>query len=216
MRGRNGITKETHKHILLDTGRIYANYGLANQRPLGATSGGNTFTITADIRDMSEDIDGSRGKTKGFRRVVREDATMAVNLFEITKENIKLAIAGAVEKATDSKGATGTTHTEITRGEITNENYLENLAYVGRISGSKEPIVILIKNALSDEDFEIGNEDKTEGVLAVTMSAHWDTPESDEEYTTDTPPWAIRYPNLDTAGTSGTASTATVAGATTK
>lgn len=198
-RGIHGITTETHKHLLIDAGVVILNYGLGaekGERVLGATAGGNTFTVERDIRDMAEGIDGAKGKTKGFRRVIAENATLATNLIELTEANITLAIAGslaAVQAAEPTNTYQPGAFTEIISGDIQDDSYHDNIALAGTLS-SGEPIIVIIYNALSDENFELGQTDKEESILAVTLSAHWDPAEENR------PPWAIRYPKLAAGG----------------
>lgn len=201
-RGLHGITTETHKNLLIDAGIVILNYGLGperGERLLGATAGGNTFTVERDIRDMAEGIDGSKGKTKGFRRVVAENATMATNLIELTEENITLAIAGALAaEQTPDSGSTDHPdgYIEIISGDIDLDSYHDNIALAGTLSNGS-PIIIILYNVLSDENFELGQTDKEESVLAVTFSAHWDPADENR------PPWAIRYPKITAAPAGG-------------
>lgn len=192
-RGMHGITKETHKNILIDAGVVILNYGLGvelGERVLGATAGGNTFTVEREIRDMAEGIDGSKGKTKGMRRVVAENAMLGTNLIELTLANMTLAMAGAIAAVqpadpTDLYQPEG--YTEIISSDIQDDTYIDNIALAGTLS-SGDPIIVIIYNALSDENFELGQTDKEESILAVTFSAHWDYEDENR------PPWAIRYP----------------------
>lgn len=191
-RGLHGITTETHKHMILDAGILIANYGLgasAGERKLGATQGGNTFTVERDIRVIEPD--GNKGKTENLRRVVTENARLAVNLFEMTAENFALAIAGSIVTEVPKAGEVEA-HTQIQSGDILTASYVDNVALLTTISGSTQPLVFIVENVLSDENFEIGNEDKAEAVLPVTFSAHWDM--TDENRV----PWAIRFPDGDT------------------
>lgn len=90
---RHGITTETVKNMLLDAGAIYVNYGLPGQRLIGATSGGNTFTVEKEVKEI--EVDGTRGKTKGFRRIIENNASLGINLLEMSPENFKLALTAA-------------------------------------------------------------------------------------------------------------------------
>lgn len=194
-RGAHGITTETHKRLLIDAGVVILNYGKGaenGERVLGATNGGNTFTVEREIRDMAENIDGNKGKTKGFRRVVAENAQIVTNLIEVTKANVSLAIAGAIANSVpeglgdDTRFPNG--YTDITSGDIDDDSYNDSIAIVGTLSNG-DPIIVIIYNALSDENYELGQTDKEEAVLPVTFSAHWDPEEE------NTPPWTIRMAN---------------------
>ena len=92
-RKTNGLTKETVDRFVIDAGAVYLNVGEVDERLLGATRGGNEFTIDQDIKLI--EIDGVKGATMGARRIVESNATLKVNLLELTSENIMLAIAGA-------------------------------------------------------------------------------------------------------------------------
>jgi hypothetical protein len=182
------ITEETLQNLILDAGVVYLNYGESEERILGATEGGNTFTVEREIREMP--FDGLKGKTKGARRIIREDAKLTVNLKELSAENIALALAGAV--AVDFPESTST-HKEIrSSGKIIDTDYTDNVALVATISGSDIPVVILVENALSDGNFEIGAVDKDEAVIPVEFSAHYD-PEDEDGLV----PYAIRYPIIE-------------------
>ncbi|GAH66384.1 unnamed protein product, partial [marine sediment metagenome] len=43
MNVRSGITGSTPENIFIDAGAVYFNYGLSDERLLGATRGGNEF-----------------------------------------------------------------------------------------------------------------------------------------------------------------------------
>ena len=65
------------------------------------------------------------------------------------------------------------------------------MALVGEISGSQEPVICIIKNALVDGNFNIDTADKEEAGLEVTFTGHFDPDEMDEE------PWEIRFPVIE-------------------
>lgn len=178
----SGITTETVSNLLLDAGTIYVDYGLATERILGATDGGNTYLNEREIREIS--VDGAKGKVKGLRRIITDNAMLTVNLKEMSAENIKLALAGsAIDSTTDPL------YSEIrSTGTIADADYKDNVAFVGTVSGSENPVVIILENVLSDGNFEIGTTDKEEGVVAVQFSSHYDPADM------DTVPHAVRYP----------------------
>ena len=188
----HGITTDTVKRFVIDSGAIYINYGVAGtERLLGATRGGNTFTIEQDIKVI--EIDGTKGKMKGARRIVESNATITANILELTTANLMTAIAGSTSTTwTDTTSAPATnTHDEIRRTRnLSDLDYITNIAIVGKVSGSAENIICIIYNALADEGFELAFEDRDEGALEVTFSAHYDPT------TLDTEPWAIRYPKV--------------------
>lgn len=182
---RHGIRKETVDYFLVDAGAVYVNLGLEDERLLGATRGGNSFAIEQEIYEP--EIDGSPGPLKGTRRIIEVRPRLTANLIEVTRENILLALAGA--DSTPVPDETAATHDSITRTRnIIGADYIKNIALVGTISGSDEPIIIIVKNALNTENFEMGTEDREEGVLELALTGHFDPANMTEE------PWEIRFP----------------------
>ena len=195
-RKTNGLTKETVDRFVIDAGAVYLNVGEVDERLLGATRGGNEFTIDQDIKLI--EIDGVKGATMGARRIVESNATLKVNLLELTSENIMLAIAGA--DATDytdpsiEPAPTGASHDRIRRTRnISDMDFIKSISVVGKISGSAENIIVTIYNALSDDSFELAFEDREEGALVITFTAHYDPENVEEE------PWSIDFPKEVTA-----------------
>lgn len=188
-RKTHGITTETTKRFAIDSGAVFLNLGETGERLLGATRGGNTFTVEQEIKII--EVDGSKGPLKGARRIIESTAKIKANLLELTTANIMIAIAGATAtNFTDITSAPATnTHDEIRRvRNLSDLDYIKNIAIVGKVSGSAENIICLVYNALADEGLELAFEDKEEGVLEVTFTAHFDPADLDTE------PWAIRFP----------------------
>ena len=188
-RNTNGLTTETVERFVIDAGAVFINLGEVSERLLGATRGGNSFVIEQDIKLI--EIDGVRGPTKGARRIVESTAKITANLLELTSANIMLSIAGSdATTFTDPTSTPATnTHDEIRRTRnISNLDFIENVAIVGKVSGSEENIICIVYNALADEGFELSFEDREEGSLEITFTAHYDPADVNTE------PWSIRFP----------------------
>lgn len=189
-KGLHGMTKKTFNNLLVDAGKVVLNYGIAGkERDLGATLGGNSFAIETEYKDTQPD--GARGKIKGGRRIIGVAAALTTNVLELTLENLKAAIPGS-EIVEDTEA--GYRSLRRTR-DIEDQDYFENIALIGTISGSQKPIIIILDNALNDENLEISAEDKEEAVTEIVFSAHFD-PEA-----TEAEPWEIRYPIIEEAAT---------------
>ena len=165
--------------------------GELDERLLGATRGGSSFEIEQDIKLI--EIDGVRGASMGARRVIESNARIVANLLEITTANLLLAIAGAdatewIDSSIEPLPLEAT-HDQIRRTRnISDLDFITNIAIVGKVSGSEENIICIIYNALSDEGFALGLEDREEGVLEVTFTAHYSLDDVDTE------PWAVMFP----------------------
>lgn len=159
----NVTTNEIEK-ILIDTGVVILNYGEADERKLAPCEGDNSFVVTQEIRDI--EYNGRRGKTKGLRRITAEDATLTVNLLNLSQENLKLALAGA-----NLEVGTGV----ITNGDgsIPDTDYLKNVTLVGETldGGAK---IITIYNAMADNGLSVTASKKGEAQVQVAFAAHYD------------------------------------------
>ena len=155
------ITTEQLESIVIDAGVVYINYGETGEKLLAPTRGGNSFTVEQEIRQIERD--GARGKEKGLRRVVEENATLTVNTLDLSVETLKLALAGAVKTGDKIESGEGT---------IAEEEYLKNVTLIGEdMAGNHR--VIQIFNALGDNGLNIETNDRDESVVSIELSANW-------------------------------------------
>ena len=193
-----GVTTSTAKRLIMDSGAIYLNYGLQTERLLGATEGGATFTIEQEIREP--EIDGLPGPLAGTRRVTAVHARISARLLEQTTDNIVLEIAGSTA---DSDAVAGYDVIKRTGYVIPESAHVTNVAIVGQVSGTNNPIVCMIHNAIADGEIEFGMEDDNEAGPTVQFTGHFTAAALDAE------PWEIRNPKAGffltyTAGDNGT------------
>lgn len=161
-----GYTAKTPDHLLIDAGALYKNYGVTGEALIGATAGGNQFDIVIKTRQVK--VDGVKGNAKGLEFITDVEVTLKTNLLEITTDILKMALIGKVD-------STGIDYDVITgKTTIDDTDYLDNVALVGRISGSQKPVVIILKNALSTEGLKFKTEDDKDNVLPVTFTGHID------------------------------------------
>ena len=167
MARKTGITTDTSKRYMFDAGVIYKNYNFTTGvgTLLGATSGGVTFTIERDVKEFG--VDTLLGKTKGYRRIISENASITAQLFEWTSENVKMSLPG-----TDS--VVDGDYNKITCSrDIEDSDYIDNIVMVVKMPDNKIARFGLF-NALCDEGLEIATTDEEESVPSVTFSAHYD------------------------------------------
>ena len=169
-----GVTKQTPNRLLLDAGAIYKNLTYDETKKewtgeaLGATSGGNEFT--SEIETREPEIDGIKSPIKGLVFVNHHLAQLVVNLKELTAQNIKDAIGPAdlIEDGIEGYDKI------VPRANIQMSDYLENIAYVGRLSNNKKPVIIILKNAISVEGLQLSSEDNNEATIPITFKAYND------------------------------------------
>ncbi|WP_373815848.1 hypothetical protein [Jeotgalibaca porci] len=173
---RTGITQETAKSFVINAGAIYTDLtftegtGWEGNR-LGATAGGNAVVITNDLREI--EIDGAFSKYIGQKVLTASNATLTTNVKEITSNVIKTAILGKVTATAGVDEPTG--YDLITgKGKIEATDYLTNIGLVGELTGSNEPIIVILDNALCTSGLNITTGDNGEAVVAMTFEAHAD------------------------------------------
>lgn len=192
----SGYTEDTAKNLLLDAGAFFIDYDIDADtfktavtagKLLGATRGGGSFSAVPEIRAI--EIDGIHGKAKGLQVIDQWEIKMNANVLEVTKEGIAKALT-----ASEVDTTTNETYDIIkAKNYIELTDYFENVTYVGKISGSGEPLIIQIYNAINTTGLTLETEDKSEAVTEMEFEGHYD--EKDLEH----PPFAIFYPKAPPA-----------------
>lgn len=186
----SGFTQKTAENLLLDAGAVFKNFdpttdtfdtAVTAGKLIGATRNGSKFSAKPSVRQIQ--IDGVKGAAKGLEVIDEWTVELSTNLLEVTQKSVELALISA---ETDSSG---TDYHEIkARNYILPSDYIENIAYLGKLSGSEKPIIIVVYNAVSLEGLSMEMKDKDEAVIPLTFRGHYDTT------TLDNPPFAIYYP----------------------
>lgn len=187
----SGFTSGTAEKLLLDAGAFFKNFevgtdtfesAVAAGKLIGATAGGGNFTATPTVRRI--EIDGVKGNAKGLEVIDEWVVTLMANVKEISTDVIKDALGAATVENGPSgyKKITANNYIELT-------DYLDNVVWVGKLSGSDTPVIIEVKNALSTGGLTLNMADKSEGLIATTFTGHYDADDL------DTPPFAVYYPD---------------------
>ena len=184
MANYSGFNAETKNHLLLDAGAFYINYGTENEKLMGATQGGGEFTAVPTLRQIA--IDGVKGSAKGLKVLEAWEVTLTANFLEVTPEILKMALGVA-----DVDSTTNTENDVITgRTSVLDSDYVDNIAWVGNLSGSNKPVVIEVYNALSREGITLSTQDNAEGIVPIVFEGHFDPANLDKA------PFQITYPKL--------------------
>lgn len=188
----SGLTENTSKNLVFDAGAFFKNFefgtdtfetAVTEGKLLGATKGGGSFIATPTFREV--EIDGMRGAVKGAKLLEAWEISMTANLVEVTAETLSLGLG--LSELTDE---TEKEYKKITgKMCLQDDDYVENITWVGNLSGSEEPVIIQIYNALNTSGLELAAEDKGEAVIATEFTAHFDMSKPNEV------PFAIYYPN---------------------
>lgn len=192
----NGYTSETAKNYLLNTGAIFKNvkYNSTIKKyegdPLGATVGGAKCNIIITIRQP--EVDGLLAKVKGNDLIESVEATLEGTLKEWKRENIEQALFANSEKGDGTNDAAE--YTIITgRNEVLDKDYVENICYIGKISGEDKPVIIMLKNAINTNSLSFETQDKNEAGIPFKFEARADADKPEDVNKI----WKIIYPETE-------------------
>lgn len=134
------------------------------QTIVGATSGGNKFTITPEI--YQPEIDGTAVKIKGLEAKVAEKASLEVGFIELTKDIIKASIIG-------QDGTFSDENWDLIESKqwMEDTDYWDNVAFVGRTFRGV-PIIIILDNALMTSGLEMNPKNKESVNGTFTFECH--------------------------------------------
>lgn len=183
MTRRHGVISTTYQNLVIDSGAVYTGYTAPASLGtlLGATRGGNTFTIETEYKEM--EVDGAHGPVKSGRRITQVVAKLTCNFLAIDRDIILLNLPGSA--AADE----GVTHKTFSRSlAIADADYETSIVLVGEVAGSSNPIICGLNNAMCVGNMEIAMADKDESVLAVEFTGHFAADALDTE------PWILLFP----------------------
>lgn len=194
MKTITGFNENTAQNLMVDAGAVFVNFDIekdtletAKDKLIGATSGGNEFKAEPEFRDIQ--IDGVKGKVKGLNLLESWEVTFKTNLLEFKKETFAYALAGA---ETEEVQVNEHKYTKISgKNQVTVCDYIDNITYVGNISGSDNPVIIQIYNCLNTEGLTVTPKDGDDIVAELTFEGHYSADKLDN------PPFAIYYPDFE-------------------
>ncbi|MFR4285606.1 MAG: hypothetical protein ACLUQ0_05380 [Enterococcus italicus] len=194
---KSGYTADTPKRYLLNAGALVKNlkWDGATKKwtydTLGATSGGSKLTLKNNLRQV--EVDGVFTTPVGGDMIESSEGTFEVNVIEHTRDNVKMALFATVEDSDGTEFPEG--YDIITpKQKIESTDYIENLGYIGTISGSDKPVIIIMNYAICTSGLELEVKDKAEAVYPLTFAAR--TPAN--EVTTTSLPVKILMPKEPT------------------
>lgn len=178
---KNGVTSKTPKNIQLGAGTVYKNLKFANNAwsgtVLGASSGGNTYTIANEQRDLGADIDGVHVKVKGLVVKQGETASLEVNLIELSKELVQKAIIGEVDAEAGVEGF----DVIKTKADISENDYFDNIGFVG-FTAENKPIIIIMDNAICTSGLSNNPQDKNPTISKLTFECTAELNDDGDDY----------------------------------
>ena len=187
----SGFTKETAEHLLLNAGAYFKNFDVEKDtfetavtagKLIGATKGGGEFSAIPTVRQI--EVDGVAGRAKGLETIDYWETYLKATVLEIKKETIQSALCSAKIDETSNEDYDIIS----ANAQIAVDDYIENVAWVGTISGRNKPVIIIVKNALNTGGLKLAAQDKSESTVEMTFYGHY----TQEDL--ETPPFEIYYP----------------------
>lgn len=191
-RNKTGLTANTKNHLILGAGAFFKNfvvgtdtYENAKAKIIGATQGGGEFKAAPTVHNIK--IDGILGEAADLDVIDWWEVTLKAGFIEANENVIRAALGASTIDTSDSTY-------DIIKGdtEFKASDYLENVTFVGTLSGSQTPIIIQVYNAVNMDGLTIKTEDGSEGVIEITFKGKYTSSNPDEA------PFAIYYPKLMT------------------
>lgn len=172
----HALSKDTPQKLMFASGVYYANLkwaeGAWTGAPIGATSGGGKVIITPEY--ISPELDGATVAIKGTKQLVSMTGSMETTLTEFKENIFKDTLHLTEDTNTTVEGYTVLKPKE----NLEDSDYLENIAFVGRLTNGKRVIVIM-DNALCTSPLEIEAKDKTQATYSCTFECHADIEQDD-------------------------------------
>lgn len=188
----SGFTSATANNLMLDAGAFFKNFDIAtdtfdtavtNGKLIGATQGGGSFAAIPSIRQIP--VDGVKGNIEGLNVIDSWAVTLTANVLEISADTIELALG----TTTSSSQENNDFYKEIKANNyILDADYIDNVTFIGKISGVNKPVVIQVFNAMNTNGLTLTTTDNAEGVIEMVFTGHYSAS------ALDNPPFAIEFP----------------------
>jgi len=179
--GLSGLNCSTPNNLVLDAGALYFNIdetafthnppyddpvtqALAGATLAGATRGGATFETGKETRHV--EVDGMRYPIKGLERIDGYTPTLTVTMIEMSAANLQRLLGSSTATTL------GNFTTIDLSAEIASTDYITNVALVTTLSGSEDPVILVLRNVLMTESASLAFEDKSEAGIEATFTAH--------------------------------------------
>lgn len=208
---KSGYTKDTANSFLLNAGAWVKNlvWDKAESKwsyeLIGATSGGSKLTLKNNYRQV--EVDGVFTTPVGADMIESAEGTAELKLIELTVNNLKMLLLANAE---NSDGTDYPEGYEVIKpkSKIEISDYVKNMAYIGTISGSDKPVIVIFDYAICTSGLEVEPQDKQEAVYTVTFEARVDA----ENIDTPALPVTILYPKIVPATGAAAPMSATIDG----
>jgi len=173
---KSGYSKGSADNFVLNAGAVVRDLkwdsaeGWTYEK-FGASSGGSTLTLNNTLRQM--EIDGVFATPVGGDVIETSEGTIELNLLEFTRKNIQSALIADFEASDGTEYPEGYDVIKPSR-QVEADHYIKNLAYIGTLSGSDLPIIVIFDYAICTSGLEFSPQDNNDNTFSMTFSARTD------------------------------------------
>lgn len=192
---KTGYTTDSPKHFLADAGVWVRDFSYDSETKqftyalIGATSGGSKITLKYNYRQV--EVDGVFTTPVGADMIESAEGTAELTLIEFSKETLKTLILAEVKD--DVEGIPDGYEVLSPKGKITKDDYVENLAFIGTLVGSNDPVIIIFHHAFCTSGLEFEPQDKNEAKYTATYELR----AGEGDFANMAMPATIWYPTLE-------------------
>lgn len=172
---RSGYSSTTPDNYVLHSASIWLNVvydEVSNKfkadRCLGATVGGVKLIVENTIRRI--EVDGVMVPAVGQDVLDGTSARAEATVKELSADVLAMAINGTKRAALATEAPEGYQVIE-PKNKIEATDYITNIAIVGQLSGSNEPIIAILYNTISTGGLNMETKDKSEAGVPVVLEA---------------------------------------------
>lgn len=171
---RTGYSADTPKYYLINAASLWSDVeynqstGKFEGVRIGATNGGVKLTIEPSIRQV--EVDGVLVPAVGQDVLDGISAIAEGTVKEITAKILATALMGTSRAAEATEAPAGFTVIE-PAAKLTASSYCSNVAIVGQLNGSTQPIIAILSNAINTGGLSIETKDKGEAGVALKLEA---------------------------------------------
>ena len=138
--------------------RYYEKYSGYGGDKIGATKDGAKVSIIPEYTDI--EVDGILVKMAGLTRKTGEKATIEATVIDLDINNIAASVNGSINYTSSDPIASGSAPYVSTKSDVTEGDYINNLALVARRLNDDKLTIIVFKKALCTSGFEIDTKNK--------------------------------------------------------
>lgn len=182
------VPTDTFERIQLNAGILLSEFDpstgtAANNKIIGATSGGNSFSAVPEFIDFGDDVDNVPNNTKELKKIDYYTVTMSGTFVTASTTAAKMLIGAADIDAQDNTKV-------LPRADLSADDF-DDIWWVGDYSDKNGAtnggfIAIKLIDALSTGGFQLQSSDKGKGQMSYEFTGHYSI--ADEDLT---PPFEI-------------------------